>query len=264
MSTTAFAEQAPRFRHPDTTRTQPRRHKKRLYAYEHLPWDTVALRTRVAQLPARFNGYLPRPPQYVWWLAAAALLLHGTLAWYVSTHPSTRKPPPKVQELTLDFVRPKPPEPKIEPPKPPPPKPQVKKPAQVLPPIQQAVPEPSDIPTAAPVEAPVAVAPVAAEPAPAPEPETQPVGRAGYLNNPPPDYPPAAARQGWQGTVTLRVRVLSNGTVESVEIQKSSGRRVLDDEAVRTVKKWLFTPARRGETAIDGWASVPIEFSLEQ
>ncbi len=34
------------------------------------------------------------------------------------------------------------------------------------------------------------------------------MGRAGYLNNPAPDYPAPAVRQGWQGTVLLRVRVL--------------------------------------------------------
>jgi protein TonB len=88
-------------------------------------------------------------------------------------------------------------------------------------------------------------------------------GRAGYLNNPPPEYPPAALRQGWQGTVTLRVRVLRTGQVESIEVQKSSGRKLLDDEAARTVRGWLFAPSKRGDTPIDGWATVPIEFKAE-
>jgi len=56
---------------------------------------------------------------------------------------------------------------------------------------------------------------------------------------------------------------LSTGHVESVEIQESSGRRILDDQAVRTVKNWIFAPSKRGDTPIDGWAVVPIEFSLE-
>lgn len=90
------------------------------------------------------------------------------------------------------------------------------------------------------------------------------MGRAGYLNNPAPDYPPLAVRQSWQGTVLLRVRVLANGSVESVEVKQSSGRKLLDDEALRTVKGWSFAPAKRGDTPIDGWATVPIEFVLDQ
>jgi protein TonB len=64
--------------------------------------------------------------------------------------------------------------------------------------------------------------------------------------------------------VLLRVRVLASGAVDTIEIKQSSGRRLLDDEAVQTVKRWSFAPARRGDTPIDGWATVPIEFVLDQ
>jgi len=47
-------------------------------------------------------------------------------------------------------------------------------------------------------------------------------------------------------------------------VQKSSGSQPLDDAALLTVKKWLFTPSKRGDTPIDGWATVPIEFKLDQ
>jgi len=204
-----------------------------------------------------------RPPIYVAFLVLVAIAIHGGLLWYV-TH-STAKPPsaPQKHEVAVELVRsPKPPEPKIEPPKPvkqPP-----KQPAKALPPIQTATPEPAVVAEAVPSEAPVAIAPIVSEPpAPVEEPVTEAVGRAGYLNNPPPEYPPAAARQHWEGTVVLRVRVLSTGRVESVEVQESSGRRILDEQAARTVKNWVFTPSKRGATPIDGWATVPIEFSLE-
>jgi protein TonB len=107
------------------------------------------------------------------------------------------------------------------------------------------------------------VAPAAPPSPPKSEAVTAPFGRAGYLNNPPPEYPLAASRQGWQGTVVLRVRVLSSGKVDLVEVQKSSGHKVLDEEAMATVRTWSFVPAKRGELAIDGWASVPIEFKLD-
>jgi protein TonB len=88
-------------------------------------------------------------------------------------------------------------------------------------------------------------------------------GGIGYKNNPPPDYPTIAVRQGWQGTVLLRVRVLQTGAVESVEVMRSSGKKVLDDAAIHTVERWVFAPSTRGNAPIDGFATVPIEFKLD-
>jgi protein TonB len=96
-----------------------------------------------------------------------------------------------------------------------------------------------------------------------PELVTEPFGRAGYLNNPPPEYPAMAARQKWEGTVVLRVRVLSTGKVDAVQVAKSSGHKVLDDQAQETVRGWVFRPSKRGATPIDGWATVPIEFKID-
>jgi protein TonB len=194
-------------------------------------------------------------------------VLHTGFAWYLTHYGAHRTAAPIKSELSVEIVRPpKPIEPsKVEPPKPAPPKVQPKqapKQTQVLPDIQKATPEPST--TGVSTEAPIAVSPVvSALPAPEQLPISAPIGRAGYLNNPAPDYPAMATRQGWQGTVVLRVRVLSDGKVESVEIKQSSGRKILDDEAIRTVKKWLFTPSKRGDTPVDGWATVPIEFLLD-
>jgi protein TonB len=194
------------------------------------------------------------------------LTAHGTLVWYVNGHIQRAAPSPKA-ELNIEIVRPPKP---VEPPKPEPPKPPPKaqpQPQRVLPQIRQSEPLPASVGES--TEPPVAVAPVASEPAlppppPAPEPVTEPMGSAGYLNNPPPDYPPQAVRQGWQGTVLLRVHVLASGSADTVEVKQSSGKRVLDEEAVRTVKRWSFAPAKRGQTPIDGWATVPIEFILDQ
>ena len=106
---------------------------------------------------------------------------------------------------------------------------------------------------------------VPAEPAPPapPAPVKPAFGGIGYKNNPAPDYPAQAVRQGWQGTVLLRVRVLANGAVESVEVLKTSGKKLLDDEAIATVQRWVFAPSTRGSETIDGFATVPIEFKLD-
>lgn len=109
--------------------------------------------------------------------------------------------------------------------------------------------------------------PVLSQLAPAPVPpsapaETQAVGRMGYLSNPNPAYPESALDRGLEGTVSLRIRVLASGDAETVEVQTSSGYRILDDAAVRTVRKWKFVPATRGGSPVDGWANVPIVFKL--
>lgn len=83
-----------------------------------------------------------------------------------------------------------------------------------------------------------------------------------YAFNPKPAYPPAARRDGQEGKVLLLVEVVSNGRVGKVKIEKSSGYKLLDDAAVEAVRKWRFTPARKGKTPVTAWARVPIEFSL--
>jgi protein TonB len=100
-------------------------------------------------------------------------------------------------------------------------------------------------------------------PSSAPEPAlVGPYGRAGYLNNPPPTYPPIAARLRQQGVVVLRVHVLTNGRPEQVQVFTSSGFDSLDQAAIKAVNQWTFMPARRGEVATDGWVNVPLAFKL--
>lgn len=184
------------------------------------------------------------------------------------------KIPPKVQ---ISFVQPKP-KPVVPPPpvvkqQPPPPPPKVV--ALNKPPTPKIKPkpapklvEPTPIPVShTAVEAPVTSAPVIATPAPPPpkpvEKVTQPSSGADYLNNPAPNYPDVAMDRGWDGKVLMKVHVLANGRPDTVSVTKSSGHDVLDDEAVRTVKKWSFVPGKRGDTPIDGWVSVPIAFNLQ-
>lgn len=210
------------------------------------------------------------------WLPLGALVLAIHAAVWLAVPAAAPVPlaaPAVPKPLLIEVV--KPPEPlKQEAIKPPAPLPQsARAPAAPRVPAlaAQAAPRSAPAPAAvaeshadvaAPVDsAPRAEAPVAARSSEAPA-ETAAYGRAGYRNNPPPRYPPVALEQGWEGTVLLRVRVLADGRPDSVEVQTGSGRKVLDEAAVQTVKRWLFNPARRGDTPVDGWASVPIVFKL--
>ena len=173
---------------------------------------------------------------------------------------------PQIMEMPLvvDLIQPvheKPPEAK--------PLPVVKpQPVHTRPTPQKHVPvieaTKSDLPApAAPVASPPDVKPVPPAP-PAPEPITQARFDADYLKNPAPAYPALSKRMGEEGKVILRVSVTPQGTADSVEIKTSSGSQRLDEAAQKTVRTWRFTPAKRGETAIQSFVLVPIIFKLEQ
>jgi protein TonB len=110
------------------------------------------------------------------------------------------------------------------------------------------------------------LAPLATVPDPAAEAAVQqvtpPVFDAAYLKNPEPPYPPAAVRAGQQGTVMLRVMVKRDGLPSRVEIEKSSGHRLLDTAAQDQVWSWRFVPARLGTDPIESWVMVPVVFRL--
>lgn len=85
-----------------------------------------------------------------------------------------------------------------------------------------------------------------------------------YAENPPPVYPEIARRNGWRGQVLLQVSVRIDGLVQHLQVQQTSGFRVLDVAALRAVKNWRFHPARRGGRAVDSEILVPVEFYLSQ
>jgi protein TonB len=60
----------------------------------------------------------------------------------------------------------------------------------------------------------------------------------------------------------MKVHVKPDGKPDEVSVIKSSGQKILDDAAVKTVNKWSFVPAMRGTTPIAGWVTVPITFNL--
>jgi protein TonB len=83
-----------------------------------------------------------------------------------------------------------------------------------------------------------------------------------YLQNPKPDYPALSRRLGEAGTVTLWVAVNAVGTVDDLGVLRSSGFARLDEQALKAVKLWRFTPAKRGGQTVADKVSVPIEFGF--
>jgi protein TonB len=85
-----------------------------------------------------------------------------------------------------------------------------------------------------------------------------------YGNNPPPIYPMEARKMGQQGTVVLSVRLTAEGTVEALAVKESSGYTLLDQAALRAVKRWQFQAGTFAGVPV-GWpVEVPIEFRLDE
>jgi protein TonB len=79
------------------------------------------------------------------------------------------------------------------------------------------------------------------------------------------DYPRVAQMQGWQGAVTMRLRVAPSGRLLDAEVQTSSGHEVLDRQALAMAARAERFPAppeglRDREVAV----LVPVVFRLER
>lgn len=169
--------------------------------------------------------------------------------------PSAKEIPPPVEPPPPEPVKPKP---EVKKPKPKPdPKPIVKAPPSEKAITREETPVEESAP---PVQQQVAVA--AEENNTTGAPVTPPQEDAHHLNNPRPAYPSLSRRLREQGTVILEVLILTNGSVGDVRVKESSGFKRLDDTAVKAVKQWRYTPARRGQEAIEYWYLQPVEFAL--
>ncbi len=212
---------------------------------------------------------------------AASIAMHAAvLSWWPVSRPDTDAQVTfRVEILPLQPVHStSPPSASASVPQPAPkPKPQAARPLpQRTVAVQQAIPEPAT--RAARTEPPLP-APAAAEVARSADKETAVAVERKAEPGPPPGaplassdaaylrnalaYPVASIRNNEQGTVLLKVLVARDGTVIRAELEKSSGWPNLDAAAVKSVRTWRFTPARRGDEAIEKEYLVPTVFRLE-
>lgn len=84
-----------------------------------------------------------------------------------------------------------------------------------------------------------------------------------YKKNPPPVYPRKARKRGMEGVVLLEALVDISGWVADLRVLSSSGHRLLDKAALKSVKKWRFIAARRGDEPVEMWVRVPVRFELK-
>jgi TonB family protein len=75
-------------------------------------------------------------------------------------------------------------------------------------------------------------------------------------NAPKPDYSFEARSHWLEGRGVFLLKVRSDGTVQSVDVAKSTGHRELDQSAVAALQRWQFKPG--SVTAV----KIPMEFTL--
>lgn len=201
-------------------------------------------------------------------------VLLGALAW---TFPYPTPLPPKDEGITIELeqlmppqpeekvVEPSPPVAEAQPQKEPPPsepepepqkieKPKPVKPKAAPPKSQPSKPAVKTVATATPtpaVKADVAPAKPATPSAPVKDP-----------TNPRPVYPDLARKRNQEGIARIRCQVNAGGMVTDASLAQSSGHKLLDEAALKTVRKWRFKPAMSNGTAVGGTVVVPVEFRL--
>jgi protein TonB len=85
---------------------------------------------------------------------------------------------------------------------------------------------------------------------------------SGYRFGDLPGYPRAARRAGREGIVKVRVLLDTDGNPASVMVLETSGYEDFDTAAAQAVKKWRFSPARRGGKPVASFHDVRIRFRL--
>ena len=78
-----------------------------------------------------------------------------------------------------------------------------------------------------------------------------------------PEYPEYCRRRGQEGVTVLSIRILADGTGDSIRIVRSSGYFRLDNAAVEALKRAKFVSARRIGVAVTTTEEVAFRFRLE-
>ncbi len=76
-------------------------------------------------------------------------------------------------------------------------------------------------------------------------------------------YPAHLWRDGVEGEVLLKIHVTEAGSVDSVQLQRTSGHATLDSVALEGARRLVFHPAREGEQAVAVWAQLPVRFQRQ-
>lgn len=83
------------------------------------------------------------------------------------------------------------------------------------------------------------------------------------VKTPPPEYPDAMRRGGVSGVVALKVEIDETGAVSNCSVSKSSNAE-FEQPALKAVKNWKFTPAKKDGAPVKVSLVIPIKFNLDE
>lgn len=76
-------------------------------------------------------------------------------------------------------------------------------------------------------------------------------------------YPEQAKKEKVEGKVMIQMVVRKDGSLDNLKVLRSSGNKLLDDEAMRVVKlmpNWI--PGKEGGVPVDVYFTLPFNFKL--
>ncbi len=97
------------------------------------------------------------------------------------------------------------------------------------------------------------------------KPEPPKIIPAKIISREPPRYPSRALKNGVEGWVQVRFHIDTSGKPSNIEVVESEPEQTFDDAAVKSVKKWRFSPARNqstGEAVPSTLVSTKVQFRL--
>lgn len=199
------------------------------------------------------------------WIAIAFILAaHAVLLFALVKFDVISVVKPKSKPLVVDLV--------MLPADPPPVAP-AKQELAPPPPVAPAIVAPKAVvptPVSAPVVAVTQIAPPPKAVIVAPSAPAAPIGPVSVddlsskmISAPPPKYPVESRRRKEQGTVFLAVLVGIDGNVAEIGVSRSSGSARLDRAALEAVRRWRWSPVKRGDMAVTVRGIVDIPFVLQ-
>lgn len=85
-----------------------------------------------------------------------------------------------------------------------------------------------------------------------------------FVRDQQPPYPAAMQREGIEGSVTVRVRIATDGRVLAVEPLRASDPAFLVATRDWALRKWRFMPATRDGVAIESWRVMSVRFTIDR
>ncbi len=82
------------------------------------------------------------------------------------------------------------------------------------------------------------------------KPEPPKIIPAKIISRSPPRYPSRALKKGTEGWVKVRFGITKEGVPVDIEVLESEPAKVFDNAAIKSVKKWRFSPARNQRTGM--------------